>query len=486
MDFLQTFFFQQDYLLSRYLFQRSLAFIYFIGFLNIKNQYLPLLGRRGLMPINRFVKEVSFWNYPSLFFRYHSDRILELMSYLGLALSFLCMTGLSENYGLAFSMLCWTSLWILYLSYVNLGQLFYAYGWESLLLETGFLAVFLGDQGSSPPFLILYLLRFICFKNLLGAGLIKLRGDSSWKDNTALYYHFETQPIPNPLSLYFHNLPKFILRLGVVFNHFIELIIPFFCLVPGWGGIIAAFLAILFQIILIFSGNLSWLNYLSIVLCIPCISDDFWNLFLIFPSQIRESTLFWFYSTTFVSLCLIYCNRKPVKNLFSKYQSMNRSYDPLHLCNTYGAFGSVTKKRYELVILGTRDVQVTKESQWKEYKFYGKPNLETDRPAMISPYHRRLDWQIWFSAMGSYHHSPWLFVFIYKLLKAEPSLLKLIKQDPFAGERPQYIKIDKYHYKMPKLSQHSKLWWHRSYESEFLPPISLEDKSLNEIVQKLT
>ena len=177
----------EGYELSRFLFYRGLAFIYFIGFLIIKNQYIPLLGRNGLMPIHTFVRHTSFKSHPSLFFSHHGDYLLKGFSYLGLALSLFCLSGLSDQYGLFVSMLCWGALWILYLSYANLGQLFYGYGWESLLLEAGFLAIFLGDFNTPVPWLILWLLRFVNFKNMLGAGLIKLRGDAVWKNLKALF-----------------------------------------------------------------------------------------------------------------------------------------------------------------------------------------------------------------------------------------------------------------------------------------------------------
>ncbi len=233
------------YWLTRLLFQRALALVYLIGFIAIIHQFNPLLGERGLLPVSQLVKSISFWDSPSIFFLCPKDIAFTLFGWMGVALSLFALSGYSERFGNYISMSVWLVLWVLYLSYVNVGQTFYSFGWESLLVETGFYAIFLGAANTQPSFLMILLLRWILFRVMFGAGLIKLRGDQCWRDLTCLQYHYETQPIPNPFSWYFHQFPNWFQSLSVLGNHVVELIIPFLFFLPqpyaAVGGLITIF-----------------------------------------------------------------------------------------------------------------------------------------------------------------------------------------------------------------------------------------------------
>ncbi|MDY6766400.1 MAG: lipase maturation factor family protein, partial [Candidatus Nanohaloarchaea archaeon] len=174
----------ESYWIVRFLFQRALAFTYLVAFLVAANQYRPLLGADGLLPLHQYVENARFAERPSLFYRFDSDRAIQLAAWTGVGLSLLALTGVSEQYGTPVSVTVWTALYVLYLSFVNAGQLFYSYGWESMLLETGFFAIFLGASDVAAPFLVVLMLRWILFRNMFGAGLIKLRGDQCWRDLT--------------------------------------------------------------------------------------------------------------------------------------------------------------------------------------------------------------------------------------------------------------------------------------------------------------
>src|SRR4051812_47245550 len=214
--------------LTRLVFQRALAFIYFIGFSIALNQYIGLLGSHGIEPVQQYIPAISFWLRPSLLFWNYSDTAIRVVSCTGLVLSIFAMSGFSERLGWVVSAVTWFLLWALYLSLVNVGQTFYSFGWEMLLLETGFLAMFLGSARTQPPVIVLWLILWIAFRIMFGAGLIKLRGDPCWRDLTCMMYHYETQPSPNPLSWYFHHTPVWFHKGEVAFNHFVELLVPFF------------------------------------------------------------------------------------------------------------------------------------------------------------------------------------------------------------------------------------------------------------------
>ncbi|MDY7083226.1 MAG: lipase maturation factor family protein, partial [Halobacteria archaeon] len=199
-----------NYWLVRFIFQRALALIYLVAFLVALNQFRPLAGENGLLPIDRYVEHVDFEDRPSLFYFFPSDRVIAAAAWAGILLSLLALVGvpywLPEPFAVPASILIWASMWFLYQSFVNAGQLFYGYGWESMLLETGFLAIFLGAGSSSPPLVIILLLKWLLFRNMFGAGLIKIRGDECWRELTCMDYHYETQPMPNPLSWHAHHL----------------------------------------------------------------------------------------------------------------------------------------------------------------------------------------------------------------------------------------------------------------------------------------
>jgi len=239
------------------------------------NQFVPLVGERGLLPVSRFVRFVPFRQSPSLFYLVATDRAFQVAAWTGVGLSCFAFSGYPQQRGSIASGAVWTTLWVLYLSFVNVGQTFYGFGWESLLLETGFFAIFAGGSATASNTVLIWIWRWILFRVMFGAGLIKMRSDPCWHDLTCLDYYFETQPIPNPLSWYFHWLPHWVHRSGVAFNHIAELGVPFAYFAPQPFAAIAGLVTILFQSTLIVSGNLSWLNWLTLVLCVPTL-DDRW------------------------------------------------------------------------------------------------------------------------------------------------------------------------------------------------------------------
>lgn len=211
-----------DIQLTSWLLQRCLALIYFIGFLVALKQFPALLGANGLLPAPEYLKRSNFLESPSLFHAGYSDRRLQVVASTGMFLSLAVVVGVPEHLPWWCSTVIWLSMYALYLSIVNIGQQFYSFGWESMLLEAGFFAAFLGPAFMATPVVPFLILRWMLFRVELGAGLIKLRHDQCWRDLTCLYYHHETQPLPNPLSRYFHRLPQQMLRFGVMFSHFVK------------------------------------------------------------------------------------------------------------------------------------------------------------------------------------------------------------------------------------------------------------------------
>jgi hypothetical protein len=457
-----------DVWLVRLVFQRALAGIYLIAFLVVLHQFKPLLGERGFLPVPDFLRYTRFRQTPSIFHWRYSDRLLDIVAWAGICLSIAALLGLSEMGPLWLSVSVWLLLWVFYLSIVNVGQTFYAFGWESMLLEAGFFAVFLGPSSMAPSLIPVLALRWMLFRTELGAGLIKLRHDTCWRDLTCLFYHYETQPLPNPLSWYFHQFPKAFHRFGVLGSHFVQLIVPFGLFAPQPVASIAGLLLIGHQLWLIISGNYSWLNWLTVVLGVSALSiPGAVDASSLLPRPVFFDALIYLMGAATVLLSI-----QPVLNLFSKNQLMNSSYNPIHLVNTYGAFGSVTKKRYEIVIEGTRDSVVTQQTRWQEYGFKAKPGDPARTPPVVAPYHLRLDWLMWFLPFGvrSRHHEQWFLVFVKRLLESDTATLRLLKHNPFKDERPTFIRALFYHYSFATAAV-----WKRDLVGTYLQPVSLMD-----------
>jgi len=474
----------EEYWLVRFLFRRGLAVVYLVGFLVAADQFRPLAGEDGLLPIERYVGHGEFRRRPSLFYFAPDDRTIGAAAWLGVGLAALALLGIPSRLGTVPAVAVWGVMWLLYLSFVNAGQTFYGFGWESMLLETGFLAIFLGGQGVAPPDVVIWLLRWVLFRNMLGAGLIKIRGDECWRDLTCLDDHYETQPMPNPVSWYVHHLPDWAHRGAVVVNHVVELIVPFLYFAPQPFAALAGVATILFQAWLMLTGNFSWLNFLTVVLAVSTFSDRVFAAVAPVAAPAVAATPFALLVAAWVLAAVVLAlSVQPVRNMLSENQAMNAGYDPLHLVNTYGAFGSITKTRYEIVVQGTRDETITEDTEWETYTFEGKPTDPERRPPQVAPHHLRLDWQLWFAAMAPapYRH-PWFQRLLEKLLEGDEATLGLLRTNPFPEEPPEHVRALRYRYRFttPEERAETGRWWERERVGTYVDAVSLNDSRAGE------
>jgi hypothetical protein len=489
------------YEITRFAVLRLLALVYLAAFASLALQLDPLLGSHGLLPIAQLLASDhahigwdAYWKQPTLFWLGSSDAVLHVACYAGVALSAAALLG-------ATNALVQLSLWALYLSFVHVGQIFYGYGWEIQLLETGFLAVFLCPARGLRPFpatasprVVIWLLRWLVFRVMLGAALIKLRNDPCWRDLTCLDYHLETQPNPNPLSWSLHHAPHAAHAIGVLVNHFVELVVPWFAIAPRRWRHLAGGLLVGFQGILIVSGNLSFLNWLTIVPALAYFDDTAFGHLI--PARRRGAVLHRFAglhaSRTQTVLALAFAvvvgvlSVGPVLNLVSSDQAMNSSFEPLALVNTYGAFGNVDRERHEVILEGTRDPVPDGTAHWEEYELPCMPGDPRRSPCFVTPYHYRLDWQMWFVGNGAargegIEREPWLVHLVWQLLLGESSPRRLFARDPFPGSPPRWIRADVWRYRFTE-SRASGAWWERERVGEYLRPIAADDPALREYV----
>jgi hypothetical protein len=489
------------YWLTRFVFLRGLGFVYFVAFYSLAHQLLPLMGSEGLLPADLFLDRVSspgesawdgFLKLPTLFWLSVSDGWMLAACWLGVALSGVVLAGYANA-------LVLLALWFLYMSFVHVGQTWFSFGWEMQLLETGLLGVFLCPlldgrpfPRRPPPQIVIWMLRWLLFRVMIGAGLIKLRGDSCWQDLTCLFFHYETQPVPHALSWYFHAMPDWFHKLGVTFNHFVELVVPWFVFGPRHVRHLAGAILVLFQVILIFTGNFSFLNWLTILPALACFDDRFWERVL--PVRWVERAALARQGASFsrgqrVALALwaaavLLLSVAPIQNLLSPRQRMNTSFDPLHLVNTYGHFGSIGRTRDEVVLQGTRDEVIDENTEWVEYDWKCKPDDPDQTPCWITPYHYRLDWLIWFAAMSNADRHPWVVHLGWKLLHNDPVALSLLASNPFPDAPPRYVRAELYRYEFTSPGESSDAWWTRRRLRGYLPVLSADSELLQRFLRR--
>ena len=499
------------YWLTRFVLLRWMGFVYLVAFYVAARQLVPLIGADGLTPVKLFFFRIAsptgnpmsgFLELPSLFWFNCSDTMLRVIPWIGVVLACIVLAGYANAIMMGV-------LWFFYVSIVHVGQDWYGYGWEIQMSETGFLCIFLcplldGRPFSTrpPPIQLIWLFRWLIVRIMLGAGLIKLRGDMCWRDLTALYYHFETQPIPNPFSRYFHFLPHPILNFGVIWTFIVELGAPFFCFWPRWGRYIAGLLIISFQFTLIVSGNLSFFNWLTILPALACFDDRIWRSIL--PTVLscaamearlgakpsRPMNVLGWAMVGLVGVLSI----QPVINLFGYHfdpdgllvdgQAMNTSYEPFNIVNSYGAFGSVGKERPVIVFEGTDSSDPATATDWKEYPFVGSPWDPKVAPPFVAPYQPHLDWQLWFAAMATPEYYPWTFNLVWKMLHNDPATMGLFAGNPFAEQPPRYIRAVLYIYHFAPLGNADHVYWTREKQGLWLPAYSVDSPELQAILRE--
>ena len=471
------------YRTSADLFLRALAVIYLIAFLSFWVQALGLIGAQGILPIEESVRlaaeKGSPLRFPTLFWFDQSDTFIHVLCGAGTLLA--VAAALVPACGLFFLL-----MWMGYLSIVTAGGPFLSFQWDVLLLEAGLLAVFLApwklptSRGAvAPSRLVAWLYRWLLFRFMFASGVVKLTsGDATWRDLSALTYHYQTQPLPNPLAWYAHHLPDGIHVVSVAAMFAIELAAPFFIFAPRRLRIAACALLAGLQVGIALTGNYTFFNLLAAALCLWLIDDSTWPKRLrLSPRRERGNSASMQrlaavpLAAVVVILSLVYlCSFSLRLNVPwpRPVVALNRAVAPYNIVNTYGLFQVMTTRRPEIILEGSRDGRT-----WLPYEFRYKPGAPERRPPLVAPHQPRLDWQMWFAALGHYRQSPWIVHFCRRLLEGSPPVTGLLARNPFPDKPPRYLRgqLFDYRFTTPDEKRRTGHWWKRDYLSEFLPKI---------------
>ncbi len=488
---------------STHLFLRLLAAVYFIAFASLGAQIIGLIGSNGITPARELLPAViaqydilSFLKLPTLFWLCNDDWILQGTCVAGAVLSIIALLGIAQP-------ACFFLLWFLYLSLCSVGNVFLGFQWDNLLLEVGFLGILIApwcrchfkQGGFEAPVLGRWLLLWLLFRLMFSSGMVKwLSGDETWHHFTALQYHYETQPLPTFIGYFAHQLPAAFQHFSVLAMFGIELFLPFLIFGPRRLQLCAASGFIFLQLLITLTGNYCFFNLLSVGLCLFLIDDETWlrlgntlRLPALFKpqSQISKpagsleikqracpSFIFLPLAALIFFLSLIQFSGLIFSSLFwpAPVAWLAESAAGFRTVNSYGLFAVMTTVRREITVEGSAD-----GNTWFEYEFKWKPGATTKRPDFVAPYQPRLDWQMWFAALGSYKQNPWFLHFCEQLLRGSPDVLRLLKTNPFHEHPPKYIRavMYEYHFTKPGVLFRNGEWWSATYLGPYCPTLYL-------------
>lgn len=489
--------------LTRWLFLRGLGVVYLIAFVSLWLQIGGLIGSHGILPATEFMSQARaaveshglgldrFRLLPTLCWISSSDTALHFQCALGAALAVALIAGLAPP-------VCLGGMWLLYLSLATIGQDFLGFQWDNLLLETGLLAIFFAPRQilprpareKPPSRAALWLLRLLLFKLMFLSGVVKLAsGDPLWRNLTALARHYETQPLPNPFAWYFHQMPLPFHKTSCWTMFVIELAAPFLLFAPRRPRMIGGLPIAALQLFILLTGNFTFFNWLTLVLCVLAFDDFTWAALLprklasLYSAAITKTTpppaFRWenipqailAFLMAIISLALIFSSFGALIFWSKPVVATYRWIAPFRSINSYGLFAVMTPDRPEIIIEGSADVR-----EWKPYFFRHKPGALDRRPTFVAPHQPRLDWQMWFAALSDPRDNPWFLKFCLRLLQGSPEVLALLDTDPFPTAPPKYIRARLYDYHFTTRAERRRTgdWWKRELKGEYLPSISLE------------
>lgn len=507
--------------LTRSISMRLVGVIYLLAFASWLPQVRGLIGSDGILPARSFLSGAhqelgarAYFLLPTLAWLHPTDAFLQALSAAGIALSLPVIFGIAAGPSLLL-------LWIIYLSQVSIGRDFMAFQWDILLLEAGFLAIFFSSWTGSagvppakvqtevwrarrprsqpaPSVVMVWLFRWLVFRVFFLSAVVKLQsGDPTWRNLTALSFHYQTQPLPNVVAWYLFQLPLWFQKASTAFALGVELLVPFCIFAPRRLRFGAAYLLLFLQALIFLTGNYCFFNLLTIVLCLLLFDDGFFTNFLPqlrvgatrrvapvrerlraraeaikspAPRSKRSRAAIGILAAVLVMMSVFRIAERFDMSVPRTAGWILGATEPFYITNSYGLFAVMTTTRPEIIMEGSNDGE-----RWLAYDFKYKPGNLMKPPSWAAPHQPRLDWQMWFAALGNYRNNPWFVNFAVRLLQDSPEVVALLADNPFADRPPRYIRamIYDYQFTTPGERKATGNWWKRELLGTYLPPVSL-------------
>ncbi|MFZ5494898.1 MAG: lipase maturation factor family protein [Verrucomicrobiota bacterium] len=468
------------------LFLRTLAVVYFTAFASFWWQWRGLVGPEGLLPAQDYLDAVRqqfgaarWWRVPTLCWVFGAGWFLHVLCATGLALSVVLFLRILPP-------VCLALLWLCYLSLAPAGQDFLNFQWDTLLLETGLLAILLSPWGlrvrgrPEPPRLARWLLWWLLFRLMFMSGLVKLTsGDETWRNLTALTFHYETQPLPTWIGWWLHQMPVWFHRLSCAAMFAVELAGPGLLFGPRWLRHPAALAQIALQALIALTGNYTFFNLLTAALCLLFLDDGWWARWLrLKPATTETARTLPRPVLLGVAAVLFPASLwTTAPSLFTGvrwpdwYLEVYRTVSAARSVNSYGLFRVVTQTRPEIILEGSDDGR-----EWKPYGFKWKPGDLARRPAFVAPHQPRLDWQLWFAALAHPRREPWVHNLCVHLLRGTPAVTALLGDNPFPDRPPRHVRavLFEYRFTTPEEKARTGRWWRREPVDYYFPALSLK------------
>jgi len=477
--------------IARWVFLRLLGAAYLCAFLSLWTQLGGLIGSQGMLPAAEFLQVaaerlgvVRFWLLPTLCWLSSSDASLYALCAMGSLAAILLIIDVAPA-------ACLGVLWVTYLSLVTVGQTFFLFQWDSLLLEIGFVSIFFAPwrwrprwSGDAPaPLATRVLLWWLLFRLMFSSGVVKLAsGDAAWRGLSALTHYYETQPLPTWIAWYAHQLPDWFHWIACLLVLLVELVVPWLIVGPRQWRHAACWVLMGFQGVIAATGNYCFFNVLTVSLCVLLLDDLAWPYWcrerLVAPDDRTPAVSrqpAW--PVSLVTVVVLLASMAPMASLAQKRSSWMKPFTivyqwtaPFRLANPYGLFAVMTTTRREIIVEGSTD-GIT----WRAYEFKAKPGEPTQRPGFVAPHQPRLDWQMWFAALGSYEEHPWFLKFVRQLLRGSPDVTALLAYNPFADQPPRYVRAVAYRYQFTdaETRRRTGAWWRIANRRRYSPPLSL-------------
>jgi predicted DCC family thiol-disulfide oxidoreductase YuxK len=476
--------------LTAWIVVRLVALAYAVAFVSLAAQVRGLIGRDGILPASEYLAQVAahygperFYLLPTLAWLGSGDGALLAICAGGLLAALLAMVGAAPRASLL-------AAWAAYLSISTVGGEFLWFQWDSLLLESGIVAVLLspwalwsGPRDPRPPSrAAVWLGRWLLFRLVFSSAVVKWSsGDPAWRQLTALRFHYETQPLPPWAAWYAHHLPAGFQAFSALVMFAIEGVVPLLVFAPRRLRMFAAAAIAFLQALIVLTGNYGFFNWLTLALCLLLLDDAAWPRWLrdrLAPRRtVARDAMPGSRATALVAIALAVLGLVPLAGAFrtpapwlAPVAAADAVLEPFRSVNSYGLFAVMTTRRLEITLEGSDDGQ-----NWRPYAFRWKPGDPLARPAFVPGHMPRLDWQMWFAALAPGRPAYWFVRFARQLLAGSRPVRALLATNPFPDAPPRELRarLELYHFSDAATRRASGAWWTREPAGVYLPPVAL-------------